>query len=67
MLCYDPKSRFNKEQIRNHPWYKGDFWDKKELMKEMIRRNERIESENFVKNCSQKPKEISNLKTIKFR
>lgn len=45
MLAYDPSKRLSMEELRNHPWVKGEIMTMDAIKKEFLRRKEAVDKE----------------------
>lgn len=45
MLAYDPSKRLNMEELRNHPWVKGEIMTMDAIKKEFLKRKESVDKE----------------------
>jgi len=44
MLAFDPNARLSLEDVKNHPWYKGQYNSPDELKKEFLLRKQRVDA-----------------------
>lgn len=45
MLQYDPTHRLSLEEVKAHPWYKGEVPTSEQVRKEFIRRKAQVDKE----------------------
>lgn len=62
MLAADPKERYDIDDIKKHPWYKGAVWSDRDLKKHLQRRRKTVSKER-TKKMREKQENIEVRKT----